>query len=71
MEVTLSILRYNPETDRAQHYENYTLEAELTDQVLDLLNKVKWDDDGTLEIVCTRDLRLRCDADQWRESPGM
>ena len=48
MEVTLSILRYNPETDRAQHYENYTLEAELTDQVLDLLNKVKWDDDGTL-----------------------
>ncbi len=48
MEVTLSILRYNPETDRAPHYENYTLEAELTDQVLDLLNKVKWDDDGTL-----------------------
>jgi len=48
MEVNLRILRYNPETDKKHHYENYTVEAELTDQVLDLLNKVKWDQDGTL-----------------------
>jgi succinate dehydrogenase / fumarate reductase iron-sulfur subunit len=48
MEVNLRIFRYNPETDKKPHYENYSIEAELTDQVLDLLNKVKWDQDGTL-----------------------
>jgi succinate dehydrogenase / fumarate reductase iron-sulfur subunit len=48
MQVTLRILRYNPETDQRPHYETYTLEAEPTDQVLDLMNKVKWDEDGTL-----------------------
>lgn len=48
MQVTLRILRYNPETDQKPHYESYTLEAEPTDQVLDLMNQVKWDQDGTL-----------------------
>ena len=48
MEVNLRIFRYNPEIDKKPHYENYSVEAELTDQVLDLLNKVKWDQDGTL-----------------------
>lgn len=48
MQVKLRIFRYNPEVDKRPHYENYTVEAELTDQVLDLLNKVKWDQDGTL-----------------------
>jgi succinate dehydrogenase / fumarate reductase iron-sulfur subunit len=48
MEVKLRIFRYNPEVDKRPHYENYIVEAELTDQVLDLLNKVKWDQDGTL-----------------------
>jgi len=48
MEVTLRILRYNPETDKKPHYENYQIEAEPNDQILDLLNKVKWHTDGTL-----------------------
>lgn len=48
MQVTLRIYRYNPETDQRPHYETYTLEAELNDQVLDLLNQVKWHQDGTL-----------------------
>lgn len=48
MEVTLKILRYNPETDKKPHYETYTVEAERNDQVLDLLNRVKWYQDGTL-----------------------
>jgi succinate dehydrogenase / fumarate reductase iron-sulfur subunit len=54
MEVKLRIFRYNPEVDKWPHYENYTVEAELTDQVLDLLNKVKWEQDGTLSY------RLSC-----------
>jgi len=48
MEVKLRVFRYNPETDKRPRYENYTLEAGPTDQVLDLLNRVKWEQDGTL-----------------------
>ena len=48
MEVTLRILRYNPELDKKPHYETYKVEGEENDQVLDLLNQVKWYQDGTL-----------------------
>lgn len=48
MDVKLKILRFNPEEDHEPHYEGYELEAEPTDQVLDLLNQVKWHQDGTL-----------------------
>ena len=48
MQVRLRIRRYNPETDQAPHYEEYAVEAEPTDRVLDLLNQVKWYQDGTL-----------------------
>jgi succinate dehydrogenase / fumarate reductase, iron-sulfur subunit len=48
MEITLRVFRYVPETDKRPHYETYKLEAEPTDQVLDLLNRVKWEQDGTL-----------------------
>jgi succinate dehydrogenase / fumarate reductase iron-sulfur subunit len=50
MEVTLKIFRYNPEVDQKWHYETYTLEAEPTDRVLDLLEKVKAYNDGTLSF---------------------
>ena len=48
MEVNVRILRYNPETDQAPHFETYTLDAEPTDRVLDLLHKIKGYQDGTL-----------------------
>jgi succinate dehydrogenase / fumarate reductase iron-sulfur subunit len=48
MQVTLHIRRYNPEVDRKAHLETYTVEADPSDQVLDLLNRVKWEQDGTL-----------------------
>src|SRR3972149_3133980 len=48
MQVRLRIRRYNPEADRAPHYEEYAVEAEASDRVLDLLNQVKWYQDGTL-----------------------
>src|SRR5512141_403111 len=50
MEVTLKIFRYNPEVDKKWHHETYTLEAEETDRVLDLLEKVKGYQDGTLSF---------------------
>ncbi len=48
MEVRLRILRYNPESDDGPHYEQYAVEAEPTDRVLDLLHQVKGYQDGTL-----------------------
>ncbi|KPL06451.1 succinate dehydrogenase, partial [bacterium SM23_57] len=48
MEVTLKIFRYNPEIDKKPHYEKYTLDADLTDRILDLLERIKGEEDGTL-----------------------
>jgi len=51
MDVTLKIFRYNPEKDQKWHYETYVIEeAEPTDRVLDLLEKVKAYHDGTLSF---------------------
>ena len=50
MQVTLKIFRFNPETDKKPHYEKYTVEAEPTDRVLDLLEYVKGYIDGTLSF---------------------
>ena len=50
MQVTLKIFRYNPEVDKTFHYETYTIEAVETDRVLDLLEKVKGYNDGTLSF---------------------
>ena len=65
MLVTLKIFRYNPEVDTKAHYETYTLEGEETDRVLDLLEKVKGYNDGTLSFrrscahgVCGSDAML-------------
>jgi succinate dehydrogenase / fumarate reductase iron-sulfur subunit len=49
MEVTLKILRYNPETDEAPHYETYLVQdAEPNDLILDLLECVRGYQDGSL-----------------------
>jgi succinate dehydrogenase / fumarate reductase iron-sulfur subunit len=50
MIVTLKIFRFNPEVDKKWHYETYKLEALETDRVLDLLEKVKGYQDGTLSF---------------------
>jgi len=65
MDVTLRIRRYNPEADTEPHWETYTVSAEPTDRVLDLLHQVKWYTDGTLTFrrscahgVCGSDAML-------------
>ena len=50
MQVKLRIFRYNPEADKKPHYENYQVEAEPTDRILDLLEYVKGYIDGTLSF---------------------
>jgi len=50
MQVTLKVFRYNPEADKKPHYAKYTIEAQLTDRVLDLLEYIKGYIDGTLSF---------------------
>ncbi|MBF6606178.1 MAG: succinate dehydrogenase iron-sulfur subunit [Chloroflexi bacterium] len=65
MQVDLRILRYDPERDAAPHWESYDVVAEPMDRVLDLLHRVKYDEDGTLTFrrscahgVCGSDAML-------------
>ncbi len=48
MQVDLRILRYDPERDKKPHWETYRVESAPMDRVLDVLNAVKWEKDGTL-----------------------
>jgi succinate dehydrogenase / fumarate reductase iron-sulfur subunit len=65
MQVELGILRYDPERDSAPHWETYKVESAPMDRVLDLLHKVKYEQDGTLTFrrscahgVCGSDAML-------------
>ncbi len=49
MQVTLKVFRYNPEKDKKPHYDVFKLDdVEPTERVLDLLERVKGLQDGTL-----------------------
>jgi succinate dehydrogenase / fumarate reductase iron-sulfur subunit len=50
MQVTIKILRYNPEADKKPAYKTYKLDGEPNDRVLDILEKVKGYQDGTLSF---------------------
>ena len=50
MEVQIKIFRFNPEQDKKPHYDTYTMPAEPTDRVLDLLEYAKGNFDGTLSF---------------------
>lgn len=46
--VRVQIQRFNPDVDSAPHDETYEVDADPSDTVLDLLNQIKWHQDGTL-----------------------
>jgi succinate dehydrogenase / fumarate reductase, iron-sulfur subunit len=51
MQAQLRIRRFNPEKDEKPWWGDYTLEnINATDSVLDLLHRVKWEQDGTLTL---------------------
>ena len=65
MQKELRILRYDPERDQRPHEETYQVECGPMDRVLDLLHKVKYEQDGTLTFrrscahgVCGSDAML-------------
>jgi succinate dehydrogenase / fumarate reductase, iron-sulfur subunit len=50
MDVQLRIMRFNPETDSEPHLEDYTVQAEPMDRLLDCLHFVKWREDSSLAL---------------------
>jgi succinate dehydrogenase / fumarate reductase iron-sulfur subunit len=51
MQVQIRIRRFNPEKDSKPYWGDYTLDdVNPTDTVLDVINRVKWEIDGTLAI---------------------
>ena len=46
--VTLKVKRYNPEQDTKPHWQEFEVDMEGTDRVLDALHQAKWFQDGTL-----------------------
>lgn len=48
MEIKFKIFRYDPELDKGPYYKHYTVSAEPEERILDCLNKIKWEQDGTL-----------------------
>jgi len=46
----VKIKRYNPERDDKPHWEDYRVEADPTDRVLDVLLRIKWHQDDTLAL---------------------
>jgi len=48
--VVMRIQRFNPEKDKKPHWEEYQLDVEPMDRVLDGLHYVKWYQDGTLTL---------------------
>jgi succinate dehydrogenase / fumarate reductase, iron-sulfur subunit len=49
-QITVKVFRYNPEVDTRFHYETYKLEADPTDRILDILERIKGRIDGTLSF---------------------
>ncbi len=48
MEIKLKIFRFNPTSDTEPHYDTFSVEAKPNDRLLDCLNKIRWEQDGTL-----------------------
>jgi len=48
MEMQFKIFRFDPEKDSRARYQPYKVSAEPTDRILDCLNRIKWEQDGTL-----------------------
>ena len=62
MKIVLRIRRFDPETDREPHDEDYPVEVEPTERILDALIRVKDEQDGSLSFrrsCAPRGVRLR------------
>ncbi|HEY8449015.1 MAG TPA: succinate dehydrogenase iron-sulfur subunit [Bacillota bacterium] len=65
MQVRIRIKRFDPSKDERPYYQEFTVDVAPTDRLLDALNKIKWEQDGTLSYrrscahgVCGSDAML-------------
>ena len=50
MKCTFIVYRFDPAVDKEPRYQEYMVEAEPTDKILDCLNKIRWEQDPTLSF---------------------
>ena len=48
MQINVKIKRFDPEADARPYWSDYTFEARGTDRILDVMNHIKWEVDGSL-----------------------
>ncbi len=48
MEVRFKIFRFDPGADKEPYYKSYAVAAKPEERILDCLNRIKWEQDGTL-----------------------
>ena len=48
MDMQFRIHRFDPERDKEPHFRTYKIATNPTDRILDCLNRIKWEQDGTL-----------------------
>jgi succinate dehydrogenase / fumarate reductase iron-sulfur subunit len=48
MNITVRVKRFDPETDKRPNWQEYTLDVDPTERVLDVLNEIKWEQAGSL-----------------------
>lgn len=48
MNVKLKIFRFDPANDKEPHYDSFLVDAKPMNRVLDCLNKIRWEQDGSL-----------------------
>jgi succinate dehydrogenase / fumarate reductase iron-sulfur subunit len=50
MIVKLKIFRFDPQKDKEPAYQNFEVEADPLDRILDCLNRIRWEQDPTLSF---------------------
>ena len=48
MKLHFRIFRFDPYTDRQPYFDEYEVRAEPTERILDCINRIRWEQDGTL-----------------------
>ncbi len=50
MLVRLKIFRFDPQKNKESYYQNFEIEADPVDRILDCLNRIRWEQDPTLSF---------------------
>jgi len=50
MLVKLKIFRFDPQKDKEPYYQNFEIDADPLDRILDCLNRIRWEQDPTLSF---------------------